>query len=92
VTSLVWTSGNLAGTTDFEFPMGGKWVEFPKEMAPTSRMSRLFSIRIHLLTLGISCNRLRLVQKTLVPVRNNSEKERGFETVTGQSNSGPIIA
>src|SRR5262249_6703453 len=34
VNSLARPGGNITGFTNFEFPMGGKWVEVLKEIAP----------------------------------------------------------
>src|SRR6516225_2577806 len=34
VNSLARPGGNITGFTNFEFPMGGKWVEMLKEIAP----------------------------------------------------------
>jgi putative ABC transport system substrate-binding protein len=34
VKSLAQPGGNITGFTNFEFPMGGKWVEVLKEVAP----------------------------------------------------------
>jgi putative tryptophan/tyrosine transport system substrate-binding protein len=36
VSSLARPGGNITGFTNFEFPMGGKWVEILKEVAPTT--------------------------------------------------------
>jgi ABC-type uncharacterized transport system substrate-binding protein len=35
VSSLAQPGGNITGFTNFEFPMGSKWVEMLKEIAPT---------------------------------------------------------
>jgi putative ABC transport system substrate-binding protein len=32
--SMAHPGGNLTGFTNFEFPMGGKWLEILKEVAP----------------------------------------------------------
>jgi putative tryptophan/tyrosine transport system substrate-binding protein len=34
VATLARPGGNITGFTNFEFPMGSKWVEIPKEIAP----------------------------------------------------------
>ena len=34
VASLAHPGGNLTGFVQFEFPIGGKWVELLKEIAP----------------------------------------------------------
>ncbi len=92
VASLARPGGNLTGITNFEFPMGGKWVEFLKEMAPhLSHVALIFNpetapyARHFLQSVAVGA------EATLVPVRNDSEIERALETVAGQSNSGLII-
>jgi putative tryptophan/tyrosine transport system substrate-binding protein len=92
VASLARPGGNLTGITNFEFPMGGKWVEFLKEMAPhLSHVALIFNpetapyARHFLQSVAVGA------EATLLPVRNDSDIERALETVAGQSKSGLII-
>lgn len=92
VASLARPGGNLTGITNFEFPMGGKWVEFLKEIAPhLSNVALIFNPE----TAPYARHFLRSValgaEATLVPVRNDLEIERALETVARKSNSGLII-
>src|SRR4029077_1469432 len=44
VSSLAYPGGNITGFTNYEFSMGGKWVEILKEIAPgTSRVAVIFN-------------------------------------------------
>ena len=93
VASLAKPGGNLTGITNFEFPIGGKWVEFLKEIAPQlSNVALVFNpetapyARHFLQSIALGA------EATLAPVRDESELERALETVAGKSNSGIIIA
>jgi ABC-type uncharacterized transport system substrate-binding protein len=92
VASLAKPGGNLTGLTNFEFLMGGKWVELLKEIAPhLSNVALIFNpetapyARHFLQSVALGA------EATLVPVRNDSEIERALEAVAGKSNSGLII-
>jgi putative ABC transport system substrate-binding protein len=92
VASLARPGGNITGVTNFEFPMGGKWVEFLKEIAPhLSNVALIFNpetapyARHFLQSVALGA------EATLMPVRNDSEIERALETVAAKSNSGLII-
>jgi putative tryptophan/tyrosine transport system substrate-binding protein len=92
VESLARPGGNLTGLTNFEFPMGGKWVELLKEIAP--RLSQ-FALIFNPDTAPYARKFMRSValgaEATLLPVRNDTEIERAAEAVAGKSNSGLII-
>lgn len=92
VDSLARPGGNLTGLTNFEFPMGGKWVELLKEIAP--RLSQ-FALVFNPETAPYARKFLESVapgaEATLVPVRSDAEIGRAAETVAGKSNSGLII-
>ena len=46
VTNLVQPGGNVTGFTNFEVSMGGKWVEFLKEVSPrTTKLALIFNPR-----------------------------------------------
>jgi putative tryptophan/tyrosine transport system substrate-binding protein len=92
VVSLARPGGNLTGITNFEFAMGGKWVELLKEMAPhLSQVALVFNpetapyARYFLQSVALGA------EATLEPVRNNPEIERTFDMFAGKSNVGVII-
>ena len=46
VTNLARPEGNITGFTNFEFSIGGKWLQLLKDCAPASAELRWFSIRL----------------------------------------------
>jgi hypothetical protein len=71
----------------------GKQIRTSIPVRKTSLARRDDNLSVRLLTLGFFFQSVALgAGATLVPVRNDSEIERGLETVAGQSNSGLIIA
>ena len=46
VNSLARPGGNITGFTNFEFPMGGKWVEMLKEIAPQVKSTQSYLTQI----------------------------------------------
>jgi putative ABC transport system substrate-binding protein len=92
VNSLARPGGNLSGLTNFEFPMGGKWVELLKEIAPRlSQVALIFNPE----TAPYAPKFLQSVafgaEAALVPVRSEAEIERAAETVAGKLNSGLVV-
>jgi putative tryptophan/tyrosine transport system substrate-binding protein len=92
ITSLAKPGGNLTGITNFEYSMGGKWVELLKEIAPNLR-------NVALLHNPDSAPYASNFQKSaalgadasLAPVKNNSDIERVFTSLVSQPNSGIIV-
>jgi putative ABC transport system substrate-binding protein len=92
VESLARPGGNLTGITNFEFPMGGKWVEFLKEIAPrVSNVALIFNPETAPYARYFQQSVALGAEATLVPVRNNPEIESAFETIALKSNSGLIV-
>lgn len=92
VNSLARPGGNATGLTNFEFPMGGKWFELLKEIAPhVSRVALIFNPE----TAPYAPKFLQFVARggeaTLSPVRTPAEIERGAEAAAAQSDVGLII-
>jgi putative ABC transport system substrate-binding protein len=92
VDSLARPGSNLTGLTNFEFPMGGKWVELLKEIAPhLSQVALLFNPETAPYARNFLQSVARGAEATLLPVRTDSEIERVAETLASRSNSGLII-
>jgi len=92
VDSLAHPGGNATGLTNFEFPMGGKWVELLKEIAPrVSQVALVFNPD----TAPYAPKFLQFVARgseaALSPVRSVAEIEHAAETAATKSNSGLII-
>jgi len=92
VNSLARPGGNLSGLTNFECPMGGKWVELLKEITPgLSQVSLIFNPE----TAPYAPKFFQSVavgsEAALVPVRSEAEIKRAVENIAGKSNSGLIV-
>jgi putative tryptophan/tyrosine transport system substrate-binding protein len=96
VSSLAYPGGNITGFTNYEFSMGGKWVEILKEIAPgTSRVAVIFnpdnpalpgqlrSIEAAGPTLGI--------QVAAKPARNATDFERTISAFASEPNGGLLV-
>ena len=97
VASLTKPGGNLTGFAQYEFAIGGKWLDLLKEIAPglahvgvmfnpnTSPQSKFFmrSVESAARTLG--------VQATAVPVRATADIEPAFEGFARAPNGGLIL-
>ncbi|MGB9114893.1 ABC transporter substrate-binding protein [Bradyrhizobium sp.] len=92
VDSLARPGGNVTGLTNFEFPMGGKWVELLKEIAPRlSQVALVFNPETAPYARKFLQSVAQGAEATLLPVRSDAEIERAAETVASNSNSGLII-
>jgi putative tryptophan/tyrosine transport system substrate-binding protein len=96
VSSLAYPGGNITGFTNYEFSMGGKWLEILKDMAPgITRVAAIFnpdnpalaglsrSIEAAASTLGI-----QVVQR---PSRNAEELERTISAFASEPNGGLLV-
>jgi putative ABC transport system substrate-binding protein len=97
VASLARPGDNITGFSAYEFPMGGKWLDLLKQMAPTlvrvavmsnpdtAPQSALFmrSIEAAAASLG--------VEAAATPVHNAGELERAIENLSRQPNSGLVL-
>jgi putative ABC transport system substrate-binding protein len=96
VMSLARPGGNVTGITNFEFSMGGKWVELLRDVAP--RIARV-AIMINPQTPGgssflgpIEAAAASLaVEPIRVPVQDAADIERTIEAFAHELNSGMIV-
>lgn len=92
VDSLAHPGGNLTGLTNFEFPMGGKWLELLKEIEPRlSQVALIFNPETAPYARRFLQSVATGAEATLVPVRSEHEIERAAEMVASKPNSGLII-
>src|SRR5262245_47445727 len=96
VTSMARPGGNVTGFTNYEFPMGAKWLEVLKQVAPTVRRvlvlvslpnpgqeGFLRELEAGAATLG--------VQPTSASVADASEIERAINRFAEQPNGGLVM-
>jgi putative tryptophan/tyrosine transport system substrate-binding protein len=97
VLNLAHPGGNITGFTNYEFTIGGKWVDLVKQLAPatarvavmfnpqTSPQSRFFlsSVEAAALTFGVSV--------IAAPIQSIGDIEAAIETFSRQPNSGLIF-
>jgi putative tryptophan/tyrosine transport system substrate-binding protein len=97
VSSLARPGGNVTGFTNFEFPMGGKWVEMLKEVAPAVTSVAVVSnpdtapyggpffqqIRTSAISLAIEASEAR--------VHDVAGLERAVAEIAAKSNGGLIV-
>jgi len=92
IDSLARPGGNLTGLTNFEFPMGGKWVELLKEIDPRlSQVALLFNPETAPYARKFLQSVARGAEASLMPVRSEAEIERVAELVASKPSSGLII-
>jgi putative ABC transport system substrate-binding protein len=97
VTSLARPGGNLTGITNFEFTMGGKWLEILKEISPQlARVAVLYNPK----TAPYAGSLLRSVaaaapsfamEPTDTPVQDAAEIERAIDAFAQKSNGGLLV-
>jgi putative ABC transport system substrate-binding protein len=97
VTSLTRPGGNITGFSNFEFSIGGKWVELLKEVVPalarvavmsnpdTSPQTEYFLRAIRTTAEGYG------IQVIPLPVRTNTEIEQGIENIARQPGGALIL-
>jgi putative ABC transport system substrate-binding protein len=96
VSSLAYPGGNITGFTNYEFSMGGKWLEILKEIAPgTTRVAVVFNPdnpalpgQLHSIeaagpNLGI--------QVAAKPARNAEDFERAISAVAAEPNGSLLV-
>jgi ABC-type uncharacterized transport system substrate-binding protein len=96
VESLARPGGNVTGFTNFEFSMGGKWLELLKQIAPG--ITRAAVLRDPSLASGAGeFGAIQTVAPSFgvelrpVDVRDADEIERGITAFAGDSNGGLIV-
>jgi putative ABC transport system substrate-binding protein len=97
VPNLIRPSGNVTGFTNFEFSIGGKWVELLKQVAPdlsrvavmsnpdTSPQTKYFLRAIEAAAVSLG------VQVVGTPVRSVADIESAIESFARQPNGGLIL-
>lgn len=96
VVSLARPGGNTTGFTNYEYAMGGKWLEVLHETAPrVNRFAVLQAVNNPSLDgfmreIESAAMRLR-VQVTAAPVRNTSDVEHEIEMLAREPNAGLIV-
>jgi putative tryptophan/tyrosine transport system substrate-binding protein len=90
--------GNLTGFTNFEFSMGGKWIEILKEIAPrTTRAGLMFDPANPANLRQFYAPSIDVVSRSLgielidLPVRDSAEIERALDDLAGGSNIGVVV-
>jgi putative ABC transport system substrate-binding protein len=96
VASLAQPGGNATGFTQFEYSIGGKWLELLKEIAP--RVTRVAVLRNPTITSGVGqFGAIQSVAPSLgvelrpIDVRDADEIERAVTAFAGVSNGGLIV-
>jgi putative ABC transport system substrate-binding protein len=97
VESLARPGGNITGFTNFEFSLGGKWLELLKEIAPSvKRVALLYNpitapyFRLYLRAIETAAP-LYAAQPVPMPVEEPAEMDRAIGAFARESNGGLMI-
>jgi putative tryptophan/tyrosine transport system substrate-binding protein len=97
VTSLARPGANLTGITNFEFTMGGKWLEILKEISPQlTRVAVLYNPKtapyagLLLRSIAVAAPSFA-VDPTDNPVQDVAEAERAIDALAQKSNGGLLV-
>jgi ABC-type uncharacterized transport system substrate-binding protein len=97
VASLTRPGGNITGFTNFEFSVGGKWVEVLREVVPTLARVAVMSnpdtspqTKYFLRAIETTASTYG-VQVLAMPVRTSADIKEGIEKIADQPNSGLIL-
>jgi putative ABC transport system substrate-binding protein len=96
IQSLAKPGGNVTGPTEYEFVMGGKWLELLKEIAPAISRVAVILMPEHVTNAGlfraIEASAPSLgVQLTRAAVREAAEVERAIDEFARESNGGLVV-
>jgi putative ABC transport system substrate-binding protein len=97
VASLARPGGNITGITNFEFTVGGKWLEILKAISPrVARAAVLYNPETapyagSLLRSVIAAATSFAVERTATPVKDAAGIERAIEAFAQESNSGLLV-
>jgi putative ABC transport system substrate-binding protein len=98
VRSLARPGGNITGFSNFEFSMGGKWVELLKSIAPhIKRVAMLFNpasaagFGMYLQSVAAAASSLE-VESIATPVRTTKDLEGALAALAREPNVGLIVA
>jgi putative tryptophan/tyrosine transport system substrate-binding protein len=97
VQSLARPGANITGFTNYEFSLGGKWLELLKEIAPSvTRVALLFNpvtapyAATYLSTLEPAALSHRMVLSNMT-VQTADEMDRAIDAFAGESNRGLLV-
>jgi putative tryptophan/tyrosine transport system substrate-binding protein len=95
VTNLAHPGGNITGFAQYEFSIGGKWIDLLKQIAPgLARVAIIFNPDTSP-TLWVSSFQAAApslgVEVMAAPVRDTAQIERVVENLSGRPNSGLIV-
>jgi putative ABC transport system substrate-binding protein len=97
VTSLARPGGNLTGITNFEFTMGGKWLETLKEISPQlARVAVLYNPKtapyagVLLRSIAAAAPSFAM-EPTDTPFQDAAETERAIDAFAEKSNGGLLV-
>jgi putative ABC transport system substrate-binding protein len=97
VLNLAHPGGNITGFDNFEFTIGGKWLDLLRQLAPatarvafmynpqTSSQNKFFQKSIESAAFALGVNAI------VAPVENIAEIERAIESLSREPNSGLIV-
>jgi ABC-type uncharacterized transport system substrate-binding protein len=96
IQSLAKPGGNATGPTEYEFAMGGKWLELLKEIAPAISRVAVIMMPEHVTNAGLFRATGALapslgVQLTRAAVREAAEVGRAIDGFARESNGGPMV-
>jgi putative tryptophan/tyrosine transport system substrate-binding protein len=97
VSSIARPGGNLTGITNFEFAMGGKWLEILKEISPElARVAVLYNAKtapyapslLSSITTGAPSFTITVIDS---PAQDYAEIERAIDSLAQESNAGLLV-
>src|SRR5262249_40271754 len=96
VSSLAYPGGNITGFTNYEYSMGGKWLELLREIAPgTSRVAVIFNPDNPALPGQLrsieAAGPIFGIQVVARPARNAADFERTISAFASERNGGLLI-
>ncbi len=96
VSSLAHPGGNITGFTNYEFSMGGKWLEILKEIAPiVTRVAVVFNPDNPVMPGNVrsieAAGPTLATQVSVRPARNAEEFERTISAYASEANSGMLV-
>jgi putative tryptophan/tyrosine transport system substrate-binding protein len=97
VSNLAHPGGNITGFTNFEFSMGGKWLEMLKDAAPVvARVAVIFNpetafYAVHFLRSVEAAASSLAVKPIATPIHDAAEIERAIDAFARESNGGLLV-
>jgi putative tryptophan/tyrosine transport system substrate-binding protein len=93
VTSLARPGGNLTGITNFEFTVGGKWLETLKEILPQlARVAVLYNPKTAPYAPSFEAAAPSFAMEAInTPTQDSAETERAIDAFAQKPNSGLLV-